>query len=149
MLATTLWYVVALALLGAASLESAAALGRAAVHAAADHAVEPAFEDAVAGYQQRLGTAVAALAAPPGANAPPPLDYAAALAALPNPLQQTSVTDAVPGAGAFTVVTTAAATTIAAPSCDTAVNATGADTIGWLQCGDFVNESRLSLHVTI
>ena len=38
MLATTLWYVFALALLAALGLESAAAFARASVQAAADHA---------------------------------------------------------------------------------------------------------------
>ncbi|MDB5094289.1 MAG: hypothetical protein JWO85_2390, partial [Candidatus Eremiobacteraeota bacterium] len=60
MLATTLWFVVALGLTAALVLESAAAFARSGVRAAADHAIETVLHDAVADYQQRLGGAIAA-----------------------------------------------------------------------------------------
>ncbi|MEA2718553.1 MAG: hypothetical protein QOJ39_417, partial [Candidatus Eremiobacteraeota bacterium] len=48
MLGTAMWLVVAMGLLAAVLLDAAAGFGRAAVHAAADHAIEAAMHDAVA-----------------------------------------------------------------------------------------------------
>ena len=154
MLATTLWYVVALALLAALGVESAAAFARAGVQAAADHALEPVLHDALADYQNQLGTAIggaaAALAPPaPFAGTPPSLAYAAAVATLPNPLQRTVPPDVGAGGPPLTSTYTVTPTTLAAPSCDPGAAAEGADTIAWLQCGAFVQESRLSLHVQV
>jgi len=155
MLATTLWYVLALALLAALGLESAAAFARASVQAAADHALEPALHDALADYQNQLGAAIGSAAAPlappaPFAGTPPSLgEYAAPLGTLPNPLQRTIPPDLSAGAPALTVTYTVTPTTLAVPSCDPAAAPEGADTIAWLQCGPFVQESRLSLHVQV
>jgi hypothetical protein len=155
MLATTLWYVAALALLAGLGFESAAAFARASVQAAADHALEPALHDALADYQNRLGAAIASAAAPlappgPFAGTPPSLDaYAGALATLPNPVQQTIPPAAAAGSTPLTIAYAVTPTTITAPSCDPSTVSNGADAIGWLQCGGFVQESRVSLHVQL
>jgi hypothetical protein len=152
-LATTLWYVVALALLAGLGLETAAAFARAGVHAAADHALEPALHDAIADYQNRLSSAIATQSAPlappvPFTGAPPSLaGYASALATLPNPLQQTIAAD--PNGEPFTIAYVVTPTTLASPSCDPAAPSSGSDAVGRLQCGGFVQESRVSLHVRV
>lgn len=157
MLGAALWFVVALGLLAAVVLDGASAFGRAAVQAAADHALEGAMHDAVADYQNRLASAIAQTAAPlspaqPFAGAAPALGgYANAIAALPNPLQGTF---APAGGGtalpASTVTYTVTPTTIAAPNCSPPGGAPAQpDAIGWLQCSGMVQESRMSLHVVV
>ncbi len=159
MLGVALWFVVALGLLAAVILDGAAALGRAGVQAAADHAIEGAMHDAVADYQNRLQAALAQATAPlapagPFAGAPPGLDeYASALATLPNPVQATLAPTA-GGAGpspAFTVAYTVTPTTLAPPVCPQPAlrPPDRADGIGWLQCGGMVQESRMSLHIAV
>ena len=160
MLGTTLWFVLAIGVLAGALLNGAAAFARAGVQAAADHAVESAMHDAVADYQNALQTAIAQSAAPlapsdPFTGATPSLEnYAHALAALPNPLQRTYP----PGEQSaqtgprFTLAYTVSPTTVSAPGCPQLVPAPasqGPDAIAWLQCGGFVQESRVSLHVVV
>jgi hypothetical protein len=156
MLGTALWFTLALALLAGVLLDGAATFGRAALHAAADHAIEATMHDAVADYQNQLQTAVAAASAPlastdPFTGAPPALGgFAAALATLPNPLQKTF--PPVPGSATpFTVTYSVTPTTVAAPSCAALAGTTsaGPDAIAWLQCDGFVQESRLSLRVDV
>jgi hypothetical protein len=133
-LGTTLWLVVAIGLLAATMLDAAAAFGRGGVHAAADHAVEAAMQDAVAEYQAALQTAIVQGALPA------------------NPLQRTYPADPNDGsAGArFTVAYEVTPTTLAPPSCSgTADPPSAPDAIGWLQCNRNVAESRASLHVTV
>jgi hypothetical protein len=157
MLATTLWFVVALGLTAALVLESAAAFARSGVRAAADHAIETVLHDAVADYQKRLGGAIAVAAAPlappePFGGTPESLGaYAGALATLPNPLQGTIAADPAAGGPPLTLAYTVTATTAASPDCDPAAPAhgSGADTVAWLQCSGFVQESRLSLRVAV
>jgi hypothetical protein len=146
-LGAALWFVVALGLLAAVVLDGAAAFGRAAVQAAADHALEGAMHDAVADYQNRLASAIAQTAAPlspaqPFTGAAPALGgYANALAALPNPLQ---------GTFGSTVTYTVTPTTIAPPNCAPPGRTPAQpDAIGWLQCSGMVQESRMSLHVVV
>jgi hypothetical protein len=156
MLATTLWFVVALGLTAALVLESAAAFARSGVRAAADHAVETVLHDAVADYQKRLGGAIAAAAAPlapePFGGTPASLGaYAGALATLPNPLHGTIAADPAAGGPPLTLAYTVTATTAASPDCDPAAPASpsGRDAVAWLQCSGFVQESRLSLRVVV
>jgi hypothetical protein len=152
-LATTIWYAVALAVLATVLLDAAAVFGRAAVTAAANHAVESAAHDAVADYQNRLQTAIGALVAqaspaPLGPTVPTPGTYAAAIAALPNPLEATLTSD-LSATPALSIAYRVVPTTVSAPDCTAPADAAGADTIAWLQCADVVDESRLSLQVTI
>ena len=125
--------VVAIGLLATTMLDAAAAFGRASLHAAADHAVEAALQDAVADYQVAVQTAFAHGTQPPGA------------------LQRTyppDPNDASSGAR-FTVAYEVTPTTVASPSCSGAGESPGApDSIGWLQCNGYVAESRASLRVT-
>lgn len=133
MLGTTLWIVVAIGLLAATMLDAAAAFGRASLHAAADHAVEAALQDAVADYQVAVQTAFAHGAQPPTA------------------LQRTFPPDPTDAAGSarFTVAYDVTPTTVAPPSCSGATEAPGQpDAIGWLQCNGYVAESRASLRIT-
>lgn len=145
MLGTALWLVVALGLLAGVLLDAAAAFGRASVHAAADHVLEPAFHDAIADYQNRLQAALAATAT--GATDASAPRYANAIATLPNPLERTYPADSTRLTLDYTVVPT----TLAAPVCPRAsgADASGPDAIGWLQCNDVVGESRMSLRVTV
>jgi len=157
MLGAALWFVLALGVLAAAVLDGAAAFGRAAVQAAADHALEGAMHDAVADYQNRLRAAIAQAAAPlappaPFAGEAPNLDgYASAIASLPDPLQNTVAAPAgAAGPGpVFTVAYTVTPTTLASPVCPQSgrQQPAQADAIGWLQCSGMVQESRMSLHV--
>jgi hypothetical protein len=160
MLGTTLWFVLAIGVLAGALLNGAAAFARAGVQAAADHAVESAMHDAVADYQNALQTAIAQSAAPlapsePFTGSAPSLDgYAHALAALPNPLQRTfPPSEQIAQTGPrFTLAYTVTPTTLAAPHCPqlgTVPASQGPDAIAWLQCGGFVQESRISLHVVV
>jgi hypothetical protein len=144
-LGTTLWFVVAIGVLCAAMLDAAALFGRASVSAAANRAVESATHDAIADFQNRLQVAIAP-ASPSGT--PPPIDYAAALAAIPNPLSArvASVARSTP---AFSIAYSVVPTTLAAPMCSPTAAGTGADTIAWLQCADVITESRLSLHIAV
>jgi hypothetical protein len=157
MLGSALWFVVAFALLSAVLLDGAAAVGRATVHAAADHAVEAAARDAIADYQNALQVAIASSAAAlsptqPFAGTPPSLDrYASAIATVPNPLARTMPLDGENGLR-FTVAYTVTPTTVAPPSCpqlDPGPASGGTDTIARLQCNAFVQESRMSLHVVV
>lgn len=158
MLGAALWFVFALGLLAAVTLDGAAAFGRAGVQAAADHAIEGAMHDAVADYQNRLQVALAQVTAPlapdgPFAGTPPPLDaYASALATLPNPVLATLAAGADAGPGpVFNVGYTVTPTTLAPPACPqpAQVPPEQPDAIGWLQCGGMVQESRMSLHVVV
>ncbi len=133
MLGTTLWLVVAIGLLAATMLDAAAAFGRSGVHAAADHAVEAAMQDAVADYQVALQTAIAQ-GTPPASS-----------------LHRTYPADPSDGSGGagLTVAYEVTPTTLAPPSCSAPSEPPSApDTIGWLQCNGNVAESRASLRVT-
>jgi type II secretory pathway pseudopilin PulG len=145
-LGTTLWLIVVMGLLATVALDAAAGYGRAALHGAADHAVEAAVHDAVADYQRALQTAIART--PPNAGS-----YAAALATIPDPLQGTPApaTGAGPGAPRFALSYSVTPTTLTAPVCRSgaAAASSGPDTIGWLQCAGPVQESRMSLHVSV
>jgi hypothetical protein len=149
-LGTTLWFVIALGVLATVLLDAAAMFGRAAVTAAANHAVETAAHDAVADYQNRLQTAIGAIIAQasPAPTLPSPGTYAAALAAMPNPLEASRTDDQL-AATALTLTYRVVPTTLSAPDCGVTGDAAGADTIAWLQCSDVVDESRLSLQITI
>jgi hypothetical protein len=132
-LGTTLWLALALGLLAATMLDAAAAFGRAEVHAAADHAVDAALQDALADYQIALQSAVA--------HGDPPVTG----------LQRTYAADpsADPGSAPFTLAYDVAQTTLAAPLCSgAAAQENGSDAIGWLQCNGIVAESRASLRIT-
>jgi hypothetical protein len=152
MLGTALWFAIAVTLLAGVLLDGAAAFGRASLHAAADHAIESAMHDALADYQNALQTAIAGASAPlapprPFTGTPPSLGgFAGALASIPNPLQTT-----ITGNAPFTVSYTVTPTTLDAPACDAlAGNASsGPDTVAWLQCSGFVQESRLSLRIDV
>jgi hypothetical protein len=144
-LGTTLWLVVVLGLLATVSLDAAASFGRASLHAAADHAVEGALHDAVAEYQNALQASIARAAPERGS-------YAAAIGALPNPLERTLPPDGGtdPDAPRFTISYSVTPTTVAAPACAPAAeNPPSPDTVAWLQCDATVQESRMSLHVTV
>ncbi|HTW82950.1 MAG TPA: hypothetical protein VMD91_02645 [Candidatus Sulfotelmatobacter sp.] len=156
MLGVALWFAIALTLLAGVLLDGAAAFARASLHAAADHAIESALHDTLAGYQNALQTAIANASAPlspaqPFTGAPPSLaGYASALASLPNPWQTTVA----PPAGSdvpFTVSATVTPTTLAAPACGASAGSasSGPDAIAWLQCSGFVQESRLSVRVDV
>jgi hypothetical protein len=155
MLGTTLWFTIALALLAGVLLDGTAAFGRAALHAAAEHAIETALRDAVADYQNQLQTAIASASSPlntgdPFTGVPPTVPYATAVATLPNPVQTTIPTTA-GGGTPFTVAYTVTPTTINAPACAAsgAPTSSGPDTVAWLQCDGFVQESRVSLLVEV
>jgi hypothetical protein len=156
-LATALWFVVALSLLAAVALDGAAAFGRASVQAAADHALDAAMHDATADYQNRLQTAVAHAAAPlapaqPFAGAAPDLgNFASSIATLPDPLQATTAGDAGSSGPAFTIAYSVTPTTLAPPACPQPAQRApgGADAIAWLQCSGMVQESRMSLHIVV
>jgi len=154
-LATALWFVIALGLLATLMLDAAAMTGRAAVQTAANRAVEAATHDAVADYQNQLAAAMApvaaALASPsPFSGATPSLgNYAAALAAVPNPLATTFAAAPATSGPQFTLSYQVVPTTIAPPACATAAPSVGSDAIAWLQCNGFVQESRVSLRVSV
>ena len=158
MLGTTLWFVVVMGLMAAVLMDGAAGFGRAGVQAAAEHVVEAAMHDAVARYQTGLQHAIASAdpaglaGTEPVAAAPPLGGYATPVAAVPSaPVVQTPDPQASGASPGFTVVTTVTPTTVAAPACTPAAPAAenGADTIAWLQCNGFVQESRMSLRVTV
>jgi hypothetical protein len=142
-LGTTLWLVVVLGVLATVSLDAVASFGRASLHAAADHAVEGAMHDAVAEYQNALQASI-------GRAAPERGSYAAAIGALPNPLERTLPPDAGtdPAAPRFTLSYSVTPTTLAAPAC-AGQSPQGPDAVAWLQCDGTVQESRMSLHVTV
>jgi hypothetical protein len=154
LLGAALWFVVALGVTATLLLDAAAVAGRAGVQSAANRALEAAMHDAVADYQNQLASAMApvadVLASPqPFAGVTPSLgNYAAALAAMPNPLTRTFA--AAPATGPqFTLAYQVVPTTVAPPACATAVPSSGPDAIAWLQCSGFVQESRLSLVVSV
>jgi hypothetical protein len=154
MTGTALWFAFALAVLATALLDAAATFGRASLQITAARAVDDAAHDALAGYQNRLGAAIAtsaaALQAPqPFAGAPPDLGgYAAALATLPNPLTIESTPDPAQPGPQFHLSARIVPTTLAPPACSSAPPA-GPDTIAWLQCNGVVQESRASIHLTV
>ena len=154
MLGTALWFVIALGVTATLLLDAAAVAGRAAVQSAANRAVEAATHDAVADYQNQLAGAMAsvadALASPqPFSGATPELNYAAAIAAVPNPLTRSfAAASAIPGSQ-LTLAYQVVPTTIAPPACATAAPSSGPDSIAWLQCSGFVQESRVSLQVSV
>jgi hypothetical protein len=154
-LGIALWFAVVFGLLAGVLLDGAAAFGRASVQAAADHAVDAAMRDAIADYQNALQSAIAAgtsalAPAQPFTGATPSLDgYATARASLPNPLQRTYAADG-SGGVRFTVSYAVAPTTISLPACpQDGAASNGPDAIAWLQCNGFVQESRISLHVSV
>ena len=155
MLATALWFVIALGVTATLLLDAAAVAGRAAVQTAANHAVEAATHDAVADYQNQLAAAMASvagvLASPqPFSGATPSLgNYAAALAAVPNPLTRSFAAEPASSGPQFTLTYRIVPTTIAPPVCATAAPSLGPDAIAWLQCSGFVQESRVSLEVSV
>ena len=104
------------------------------------------MHDAVAEYQNALQAAIARAGPERGS-------YAAAIGALPNPLERTLPPDAAsdPAGPSFTIGYAVTPTTLAAPACAPAGASPppGPDTIGWLQCDAAVQESRMSLHVTV
>jgi hypothetical protein len=160
-LGTTLWLVVAIGLVATVLADGAAAYGRAGLHAAADHAIDAAMHDAVADYQNQLqaalehdapstagGTSSNAGSAAPGTDNP----YAGAIATLPNPLERSypAATNDVGGGAGFMLAYDVTPTTLRAPSCASATpDASGSDTIAWLQCNGFIAESRMSLRVVV
>ncbi len=155
MLGTTLWFTIAIGLIATVLLDAAATFGRAGLHAAADHAIESAMHDALADYQNQLQAAIAANApaalatTQPFAGAPPSQNgYASALGTLPNPLTRTLTPDEHGTGPRFTLTYAVIPTTIVAPSC-AAASASQPDTIAWLQCSGFVQESRMSLRVDV
>ena len=134
MLGTTMWFALVIGLLATVVVETAASLGRAALHAAADHALEPALNDALADFQNAV-------------------QRSRATGIAPGPLARTyaSGPDVGEGGYRFTLTYEAVPTTIAAPSCgppEGAAAPAGPDAVAWLQCSPIVRESRLSLHVT-
>ncbi len=156
MLATALWFAAVLGLLTAVLLDGTAGFGRAGVQAAADHAVEAAMHDAVARYQNGLQAAIAGAdpaslaGAAPAASAPPLGGYATPVAAVPTaPVVATPDPQATDGGPRFTVITAVVPTTLAAPACAPGAEQAGADTVAWLQCNGFVQESRMSLRVSV
>lgn len=155
MLATALWFVIALGVCATLLLDAAAVTGRAAVQTAANRAVEATTHDAVADYQNQLAAAMASvadeLASPdPFSGATPSLgNYAAALAAVPNPLSRTFAAASASSGPQFTLAYQVVPTTVAPPTCATAAPSSGPDAIAWLQCSGFVQESRVSLQVSV
>jgi len=160
-LGTSLFLAAIVALLAGVLLDGAAGFARAAVHAAADHAMDGVARDAVAAYQVQLASAIAddpanASLHPAGPNAtftgtPPPVVQLQSDASPPPALNATLSATATPGPGsdsAFTMVYAVTPTTLAAPACAPSGDATH-DTIAWLQCDGHVQESRLSLRVTV
>ncbi|MBV8579305.1 MAG: hypothetical protein JOZ86_01560 [Candidatus Eremiobacteraeota bacterium] len=139
MLGATLWLVVVLGVLATVALDTVAGFGRAAVHAAAEHALGAALDDGLADFQARLRAAMAA-------DPSPASGYANALGTLPNPLTASTEVDA-PNGARLTVAYTVTATTLAPPACPPDPPSAGADAVVWLQCSSAVGESRLSLRV--
>ena len=140
MLSTAMWLVVVIVLTAGVLLDAGASFGRAGLHAAAEHAIDAAMHDAVADYQNRLMHAVTQSG------------YANAPAAIPQPLETTiPASDSGSPASRFTLAYTVAPTTLDPAACaSSGANASnGPDAIAWLQCGGFVQESRVSLHVTV
>lgn len=151
MLATTLWFVIAVGVLAAIVLDGAATFARAGVHAAAEHLAASAQHAAIAAYQQRLAASADADPAAQALQAPAPFSGAApSIGALAQGVG--TLTGTLPDQGpsnAFSVTYAVTPTTVAAPSCAPGPSAGGTDTIAWLQCNGFVRESRMSLRVTI
>jgi hypothetical protein len=154
MLGTTFAFVVVLALLAGVVLDGAAAFARAGIQAAADHVVDGVADDAVAAYQRQLATAIAADKADAllesgvlFTGTPAPVALLAAPSAAPLAVDATPAPDP-SAAPRFAVRYSVTPTTIAPPQC-AAGSSIGRDTIAWLQCDGFVQESRMSLHVVV
>jgi hypothetical protein len=132
MLGTTLWFVVSIGLVSIALMDGAAAFGRAGVQAAADHAIDAATHDAIAGYQNRLAAA--------GGQEQTPASS----------LEGTFAANVGSGTTGLTLAYTVTPTTLTAPACPQGgMPSTGPDAIAWLQCRGFVRESRMSLRVVV
>lgn len=130
MLGTTLWLLIAIALVGGLLIDLAGAFGRAAVHAAADHAIESGLHDALADYQNQLANAHAA-------------------GAVPGEVQRTYQASPGTTATVFTIAYDVAPTTVSPPACSSGGSTDGPDAVGWLQCNPFIAESRVSLRLSV
>lgn len=156
MLGATVVLVAVLTLTAATLLGGIASAARAGIHAAAEHAVAGAVDDALAAYRGALAARIAAdpaaLAlggATPFTGTPAPVALLASAVAPPPALivASTPAPSDVPG---FAVVATVTPTTLAPPRCPASgAAASGKDAIGWLQCDGYVQESRLSLRVVV
>jgi hypothetical protein len=159
MLGTTFAFIVILALVAGVMLDGAAAFGRAGIQAAADHAVEGVVDDAVANYQRLLATAItsdhaelALLTNGTFTGTPAPVAILSQPSAMPTQIATNPTpppdSSTVPR---FVVRYTVTPTTIAAPQCSPSGQAAqpGSDAIGWLQCDGYIQESRMSLRVTV
>ncbi|HTJ25550.1 MAG TPA: hypothetical protein VMA36_05225 [Candidatus Limnocylindria bacterium] len=155
MLGTTFVFVVVLALLAGVVLDGAAAFARAGIHAAADHVVDGAADDAVAAYQRQLASAIASdradqLLESGGTftGTPAPVAMLSSPSAPPIATEPTPPPDPA-AAPRFVVRYSVTPTTVAPPHCAPTDASSGHDTIGWLQCDGFVQESRMSLRVAV
>lgn len=157
MLGTTFAFVIVLALLAGVALDGSAAFARAGIQAAAEHVIDGAADDAVAAFQRQLANAISSDGADQlleGPNVftgtPAPVAPLAAPSAAPIALEATPVPD-LSAAPRFVVRSSVTPTTIAPPHCGPAGSGStgGHDTIAWLQCDGFVQESRMSLHVVV
>jgi hypothetical protein len=160
-LGTTLSFIVIMSLIAVVALDGMAAFARAGVAAAADHAVAGLVDDAVAAYQRALASAISTDRADLALEStstftgtPAPVALLTAATAPPAQLSASaSPSPAATGAGPrFAIAYTIAPTTLAPPHCPgTTGAATTAthDVIAWLQCDGYVQESRMSLHVTV
>jgi hypothetical protein len=159
MLGTTFAFIVILALVAGVMLDGAAAFGRAGIQAAAEHVVDGVVDDAVASYQRQLATAItsdhAALALLTNGTftgTPAPVTVLSQPSAMPT---QVATQPAPPADSStvprFAVRYSVTPTTVFAPNCSPpgAAPHQGADPIGWLQCDGYIQESRMSLHVTV
>jgi hypothetical protein len=156
-LGTTLSFLVVMTVIAVVLLDGMAGFARAGVAAAADHVVAGAIDDAIAAYQHTLASAIAndradaalqSLSTFTGTPSPVALLTAATAA----PTQLTASATPPPAAGAsaprFVIAYTVVPTTVAQPHCAGPAGSTH-DVIAWLQCDGYVQESRISLHVTV
>lgn len=159
MLGTTFAFIVILALVAGVMLDGAAAFGRAGIQAAAEHVIDGAADDAVAAYQRQLATAItsdhaelALLTNGTFTGTPAPVAILSLPTAVPTQIatEPTSPPDSstVPR---FVVRYTVTPTTLVSPQCPQSPTGAGqaTDTIGWLQCDGYIQESRMSLRVKI
>lgn len=160
MLGTTLSLIVIMALIAGVLLDGMASFARAGIQAAADHVVSSTVDDATARYQQMLASAIAndgndgaleSAATFTGTPAP----VAVLTNASPPPTTLTIAATPAPvatgGAPQFAVGYTITPTTVAPPQCPGAAGSqtTTRDVVAWLQCDGYVQESRMSLHITV
>ena len=159
MLGTTFAFIVILALIAGVMLDGAAAFGRAGIQSAADHLVDGAVDDAVATYQRQLAVAIssdhaelALLTNGTFTGTPAPVTILSQPSVVPTQI----ATEPTPPADSSTVPRFAvrysvAPTTLVAPQCLPSAQAPqqASDAIAWLQCDGYIQESRMSLHVTV